>query len=139
MSNYEVLGDDAMFGRFLPGLQNFLAKVDPTSSKLGGQIVKGALSAAGTLVGIPPTLSFAGLTAVGKISGGIKSASKTAQQAGAQNVAPTVTVDPNAQYVNTPYASQYFSGQAPQQNYTPLIFAAGAGVIILAVVTLMKK
>jgi hypothetical protein len=55
------------------GIGAFFAKLDPTSKKapIGGAIRIG-LSAAGALVGIPPAVTSAGITGIGKIGADIK-------------------------------------------------------------------
>jgi hypothetical protein len=80
-------------GQFLPGLfsarlaSKSLAKIDPTSGKLGGQIsravISGAAAAGGLLIGLPPTITYAavsgGLGITGAISGRVKDNKKIAK------------------------------------------------------------
>jgi hypothetical protein len=121
---------------------DFLAKFDPTSSKIGGTLVKGVLAAAGTLVGVPPTLTYGAFTGVGKVTGSVKSSQKAAKK---PPIDISVSKDQTSVSRN-PYerGSALSRGASPSPigqntNSTPLIIVAGAGVAILAIMLLMKK
>jgi hypothetical protein len=135
MSTY--VSGDAVFGG---KIGNFFAKIDPTSSKIGGVITRGVLSAAGTLVGIPPTLSFGGMTAVGKITGGIKSVKKVQSQniqAGAQSGVPMVSTSASP----TGGMMAYIGGGAGPTvgvSNTAMLAMAG-GVVLLFVIFALQK
>jgi len=112
---------------------NFMAKLDPTNSKaIGGQIVKGVLSGAGTLVGIPPMVTYGGLTGIGAANKAIKSVSAK-QAATPQNV-----ISPEV-YSQQPQPQQQSFTQTLQSNPLPLIITAGVGVLILSTMLLLKK
>ena len=114
---------------------DFMAKLDPTSSKIGGKIVKGVLSAAGTLIGIPPTFTMGAFTTVGKITGSIKASAKAAKNPPMQYMeqlpagyTPGVSMNPYQ------YGSQYM-----QKSPVPMMLVAGIGIAVLATMLLLKK
>jgi hypothetical protein len=113
---------------------DFLAKLDPTSSKIGGQIVKGALSVAGTFVGIPPTVTYGGLTGIGKVTGSVK-----ASQKAAQNPPLQVTESVPQGYSPLVNMGSYQVGVKPTSDPRPLIITSAAAVAILATILLLKK
>jgi len=134
MASY-LCGEEMMGGKGWEAFKKGLAKLDPTSKKAPlGKLVAGGIAGLGTLVGIPPTVTMAGFTGAGAIGAGMK-------KSNVKTVAtpPVQTVGQNSSIPNVPVNMGGYKGEDKKKSPLPLILAAGAAVLILGGMLLIKK